>query len=118
MSRYVQRRASKCRPHLWLQRSQLLCHQPESDDGKVVIENASRIRARFMIAKLVASTADSLCRSARRKHSHDCSRSRGSEGRIFTVPGLEIESFHFKATSRLALRSRKVNVSMTTGTEV
>jgi hypothetical protein len=38
MSRYVQRRASKCRPHLWLQRSQLLCHQPESDDGKVVIE--------------------------------------------------------------------------------
>ena len=34
------------------------------------------------------------------------------------MPGLEIDSFHVSATSRLALRSRNVNVSMTTGTEV
>jgi hypothetical protein len=68
-----------------------------------------------MIAKLVASTEESLCRSGRRKYSQDCSRSRSSQGRILSVPGLWIASFHASATSRLALRSRNVNVSVTTG---
>ena len=39
-----------------------------------------QILALFMIAKLVASTADSLCRFARRKYSQDCSKSPGSQG--------------------------------------
>jgi hypothetical protein len=67
------------------------------------------------MAKLVASTADSVCRSARRKYSHDCSKSGSSHGRIFTVPGSEMDSFRFNATSRLALRSRNMNVSIITG---
>jgi len=71
-----------------------------------------------MIVKLVASTADNLCRSARRKYSHDRCKSRRSHGRMLRVPGWVTESFHANATSLLALRSRKVNVSMTTATEV
>ena len=50
--------------------------------------NASPMRARFMIVKLVASTAESLCRPPRRKYSQDCSRSRSSQGRMRAVPGL------------------------------
>ena len=35
----------------------------------------------------------------------------------FTVTDLQIDSLHVSATSRLALRSRNVNVSVTTGME-
>ena len=61
------------------------------------------MRARFMMAKLVASTAESLWRSLRRKYPKTAS------DRVV---------LHVSDTSRSAFRSRKVNVSMTTGTEV
>ncbi len=41
-----------------------------------------------------------------------------SHGRTLTAPGLPTAFFHVSATSRFALRSRNVKVSMTTGTEV
>ena len=47
---------------------------------------ATRMPARFMIAKLVASTADSLCMSLRRKYAYDSSRSRKSHGRSLRCP--------------------------------
>jgi hypothetical protein len=52
---------------------------------------------RVIIAKLVASTADSLWKSERRKYSQERSRSRNSQGNIFDTPGLEIASVHASA---------------------
>lgn len=60
------------------------------------------MRERFMMTKLVASTAESLRRSGRREYSRASPRSFSSQGGILTVPGLGSESFHNSAASRAA----------------
>lgn len=55
-------------------------YQPESDRGEMMIERKSKPDPRAPLndkmTKLVASTAESLRRSGRRKYSQACSRSR------------------------------------------
>ena len=94
-------------------------HHPKSDDRKVMIERVGKPYSRTLHDReaggidggqfVEVGTPEIFPRSL---------QSRRSQGRMLRVPGRATVSFHANATSLLALRSRKVNVSMTTGTEV
>ena len=67
--------------------------------------------------KLVASTAESLCRSGPSIHAHALRRSEAVQSSIESPAMPSSESLQLDATSREVFRSRNVKVSTTTGTD-
>jgi hypothetical protein len=95
-----------------------LSHHPESDNCEVMIKRVGEPYSRTLHDDEAACVDSGQFVEVGAPESHDRCRSRSSHERISRAPGRVTHSFHAKATSLLALRSRNVNVSMTTGTEV